>query len=135
MEKIEWSEDFSVGVESIDAQHKTLIEMTNKLIDTPNVPSNSDTITELLNDMIKYATTHFVDEERWMSYHNYADFPAHQEQHMEFMKKTSEFCDIEEGSVVIDNFSDTVLRYLRDWWVNHILSEDMKLKPIATGDD
>jgi len=132
MDKVEWSDRFSVGVKAIDQQHKTLIDMTNRLIDTPNVDSNSAVITDLLDGMIKYATTHFVDEERLMSMHNYPDYEAHQAQHIAFMKKTAEFCSVEEGKTVVHGFSDTVLEFLRDWWVSHILGSDMKFKPYVT---
>jgi len=132
MDRIEWSDKFSVGVEVIDQQHRTLIGMMNKLIDTPNVDSNSAIITELLDGMIKYATTHFVEEERQMSIHDYPDLPTHQEQHAVFMKKTAEFCSVEEGAVVVHDFSETVLMYLREWWINHILIDDMKFKPLLS---
>ena len=101
MDKIEWSDGFSVGVEAIDNQHKMLISMTNRLIDTPNVDSNSAVITKLLDDMIAYATTHFVDEERLMQLHDYPEFESHQQQHVDFMKKTAEFCSVEEGTMVV----------------------------------
>ena len=135
MDRIEWSDGFSVGLEAIDEQHKTLIGMVNKLIDTPNLDSNSAVVTELLDGMIKYATTHFVEEEKQMALHNYADLPAHQEQHVAFMKKTAEFCSVEEGKVVVHDFSETVLAYLREWWLNHILDDDMKCKPAFLGKD
>jgi hemerythrin len=135
MDKIEWSNMFSVGVDILDEQHKTLIGMMNQLIDTPNVDSNSAIITDLLDGMIKYATSHFVKEEQLMGTHNYADLPSHQEQHVEFMKKTAEFCTIEEGATVVHDFSDTVRTYLREWWINHILVDDMKYKPILADKD
>ncbi len=130
MDKIEWSDEFSVGSAVLDDQHKKLIGMMNQLIDTPNVDSNSAAITELLDNMINYATTHFVDEERLMGTHNYADLPTHQAQHVDFMKKTAEFCSVEEGTVVVHDFSDTVLAFLRQWWINHILRDDMGYKSL-----
>ena len=133
MDKIEWSDEYSVGVDAIDTQHKTLIEMTNQLIDTPNIDSNSEIIDEMLNNMIKYATTHFVDEERLMERHDYPNFEAHQKQHVAFMVKTEEFCRIEEGAFVVHNFSDEVCKYLRDWWVNHIVASDLKAAPWISG--
>ena len=35
MEKIQWSEKFSVGVEKLDKQHQQIIGMLNRLISTP----------------------------------------------------------------------------------------------------
>ena len=135
MDKIQWSDTFSVGSTILDGQHKTLIGMMNQLIGTPNVDSNSAIITDLLDNMIKYATTHFVEEERLMSAHRYLDFPTHQAQHVEFMKKTAEFCSVEEGTVVVHDFSDTVLGYLREWWINHILVDDMRYKSLFSDED
>jgi hemerythrin-like metal-binding protein len=133
MDKIEWSNMFSVGVDILDEQHKTLIGMMNRLIDTPSTDSNSAIVTGLLNDMITYATTHFVEEERRMNLHNYPDFLIHQAQHVAFMEKTAEFCSVEEGEMVVHDFSETVRRYLRDWWINHILTDDMKYKSLFAG--
>ncbi|HJN50975.1 MAG: bacteriohemerythrin [Pseudomonadales bacterium] len=128
MDKIEWSDKFTVGVEVLDEQHKTLVGMINNLLETPNVASNTAIITELLNAMIQYAITHFETEEGLMRRYTYPAFESQKEQHVEFMKNTSEFCKVEEGTVVIENFSDSVLTYLREWWVNHILVDDMKYK-------
>jgi|TARA_Y100000310_G_scaffold295298_1_gene326496 hemerythrin len=128
MDKIEWSDRFSVGVAVLDDQHSTLVGMINKLIDTPNVPSNSAVITELLDGMIQYAITHFETEEGLMRRHTYPDFESQKEQHVEFMQSTAEFCKVEEDTVVVHDFSDSILTYLRDWWTNHILIDDMKYK-------
>jgi len=130
MNKIEWSDKYSVGVEILDHQHKTLIDMMNQLIDTPSIDSDSAIISGLLDNMIKYATTHFVEEERLMGLHGFPDFLPHQKQHVEFMKKTAEFCNVEEGTLVVHGFSETIRTYLREWWINHILDEDMKYKSL-----
>lgn len=128
MDKIDWSEKFSVGVGVLDEQHKTLVAMINNLIDTPNIASNEAVITEMLDRMIRYATTHFEKEEGLMRIHNCPEFTSQRKQHVEFMKNTAEFCKVEEGTVVIQNFSDSLLIYLREWWLNHILVDDMKYK-------
>jgi hemerythrin len=128
MDKVEWSDKFSVGVAILDEQHKTLMEMINKLIDTPNVDSNSAVITDLLDGMIKYATTHFVKEENLMRRHNYPGYPSQKEQHVDFIRNTAAFCQVEEGTLVVLDFSESVLLYLRQWWINHILIDDMKYK-------
>jgi hemerythrin len=56
MDKIEWSDSFSVGVKLFDDQHKTIIGMINRLIEAPNIDTNSAIITDLLTGMIEYAT-------------------------------------------------------------------------------
>jgi len=135
MDKVEWTDEFSVGVAILDEQHKILVGMINKLIETPDVASNSDIITELLDGMIQYAITHFEKEEGMLRTHAYPDFQSQKEQHVAFIARTAEFCKVEEGTLVVQNFSESVLVYLREWWVNHILVDDMQYKSFFDSKD
>ena len=128
MDNIEWSDKFSVGVAVLDEQHQILVGMINKLIETPYQASNSAVIAESLDGMIQYAINHFETEEGLLRTHAYPDFQSQKEQHIEFIKRTAEYCKVEEGTVVVDNFSESLLMYLREWWVDHILIDDMKYK-------
>jgi len=49
MKPIVWSENFSVGVQLFDEQHKRLIMMLNKMIKHPTVPTRSETVSEILD--------------------------------------------------------------------------------------
>ncbi len=123
MNKIEWSDSFSVGVELFDEQHKTIISMINKLIETPNINTNSAIITALLTGMIEYAAEHFADEERLMRQHDYPDYSDQRTQHGDFIERTAEFCS--DGRLQVDSIPESILVYLRQWWVDHILKEDI----------
>ena len=71
MEQITWTEDFSVGVVSLDEQHKRLIQMINRLIIAgPQTTTRSETVSDLLSDMANYARKHFATEEELMRQHN-----------------------------------------------------------------
>ena len=91
MEKIIWNERFSVGVRKIDEQHKELIKMINKLIETKDTKVDSETISDILTKMTKYADYHFQTEEQYMIEYDYPDYSSHKEQHIEFKKKTVAF--------------------------------------------
>ena len=59
MDEIVWQESFSVGVKDLDDQHKQLIKMINTLINQKDVKVNSETISDLLTELTKYAEDHF----------------------------------------------------------------------------
>lgn len=126
MDKIEWSDKFSVGVRALDEQHKTLVVMINKLIDAPDLANENGMVPELLAGMIQYATTHFDAEEQLMLEHGYPGYQAQRAEHGAFIAKTAEFCA--DGRLQVDRIPESILIYLREWWINHILIDDMSYK-------
>ena len=127
MEQITWTEDFSVGVVMLDDQHKRLIQMINRLIADPQATTGSETISDLLSGMTNYALKHFATEEELMRKHNYPGLTEQVAQHRAFQKKTVDFCSATMLQVKI--VPETMLRYLSDWLVEHILKIDMAYKP------
>jgi len=66
-----WNNTFSVGVASIDDQHKILINMINDFYDNLKNRTNNENISILINEMKKYAQFHFDYEESYMLKFNY----------------------------------------------------------------
>ena len=127
MEKIRWDESFSVGVAQIDEQHKGMINMINLLLAEPEADVRSETVSELLTRMTKYAGEHFETEEGLLAEHGYPELAAHREEHLAFRKKAAGLCFDTMGgrtSVPAD-----VLNYLREWLTQHILTTDMRYRP------
>jgi hemerythrin len=101
MEQITWTEDFSVGVERLDEQYKRIIQMINKLIAEPQTTTRSEAVSDLLNDMTKYAREHFETEEELMRQHSYPHLVEHVAQHRDYQKKTVDLCTATTLSVGI----------------------------------
>ncbi|MHC4442627.1 MAG: bacteriohemerythrin [Planctomycetota bacterium] len=127
MDKLVWTEDYSVGIPKIDDQHKQIISMINRLIEQPEATSDSEIVSDIVMEMTQYAQQHFQTEEQLMADHGYPDFDEHKQQHTAYKKKTVEFCTA--TMVGTDNIPDTIFNYLQDWWINHIQNTDMKYKP------
>jgi hemerythrin len=117
----------SVGVRLLDEQHKKLIGMVNRLIEASETTVRSEVISDVLTTMTEYARTHFKDEEQYMIAYGYPGYASHKEHHKAFIEKTVAFCDA--TMLHVEAVPDKLLGYLRDWWVHHILEEDMKYKP------
>jgi hemerythrin len=62
MKKIIWDPTYSVGVPSIDAEHKRLIGTINMLADDPDADFTSETVSDLIAEATDYAISHFKNE-------------------------------------------------------------------------
>jgi len=126
MKKIHWDQSFSVGVAKLDEQHKAILDMVNKLLADPKGDVHSETISEVLTKMMRYAIDHFETEERLLAEHKFPEFSTHEEMHLSFRKKSVALC-LDTISQK-DSVPEEILEYLKDWWTDHILKSDMKYR-------
>lgn len=127
MEQLIWTEDFSVGVEQIDEQHQRLIRMINRLVAEPHAKTQSETVSDLLYNMTKYANEHFTTEEAMMRQCNYPQIEEHISQHRAYRKKIVAFCTATMNHV--ETVPDAMLHFLSEWWTDHVRTSDMAYKP------
>ena len=124
--KLEWKEEYSVGVGEIDSQHKKIIGFINDLDNSVQSENAKEELGNTIEGLNAYAKFHFTTEERYFEQFNYEDRQEHEKRHDDYMNKVTDF----EKKVGELNGGDTVklafemLDFLEDWWVNHILHED-----------
>ena len=124
MKKIHWDQSFSVGVAKLDEQHKGIIDMINQLLADPKGDVHSETISDVLAKMTKYAIDHFQTEERLLEEHRFPETFAHKEMHIAYREKSVALClDTMDQK---DSVPEEIFEYLKDWWTDHILKSDMK---------
>jgi hemerythrin len=79
---------------------------------------------ELLARLKEYATVHFPVEQEMMRLFGYTGLEAQVQHHRYFMSQIVELETVlARGS---DASTQSVLTFLRDWFLEHILSEDKK---------
>jgi len=127
MDRLVWTEDFSVGVRVLNAQHKKIIGMIDSLIPSEESPVNPEVLSETLTAVIQYAREHFKEEELLMKEHGYPELDIQRSQHKQFLLKAVDFCMAERLQVA--GVPERLQTYLTEWWNLHILEEDMKYKP------
>ncbi|WP_142414655.1 bacteriohemerythrin [Hathewaya massiliensis] len=123
---IKWKNDFVIGVEKIDQQHKHLFDVANEAYDILKNDiclDKYDKIVNILNELKDYTVFHFNSEEEYMESINYKRMFSHKIQHNEFIKKIN--------SVNLDNIDKNqdaylieLLEFIVDWIENHILYTD-----------
>ncbi|GHE88353.1 bacteriohemerythrin [Thalassotalea profundi] len=123
MPLIKWDDaTLSVGIESIDNQHKIIIECINEL--SINIKENKSLILleKQFDKLISYTKYHFANEEPYFKHLNEKDILLHQLQHKHFIEQLYLYKD-----EALEHISQDVLDSLLDWFIAHIQCEDMKL--------
>jgi hemerythrin len=123
---VAWEDRYSMGISSIDEQHKKLFEMTNSLYDAclRGEETARRYFKEVIHDAVKYVQFHFTTEERLMERLKFPGLAEHKEEHTDFVRKVlEEVQNFESGKNFVPNM---FVRFLRDWIVHHIAITDIK---------
>jgi len=122
MSLIEWNDKkFSVGVDIIDSQHKTLIGYINELAEIIENNNSMEDIRLIFVKLVEYTKYHFDTEEAYFASLNNSDLHLHQLQHKHFIEQLNTLIKQPPRDITSD-----VLDFLLDWLVIHIQCEDRK---------
>lgn len=127
MPVIEWTDDLSVGVASLDGHHQRLIALLNQLHDVIRRADTSEVVGAILGELIRYTYYHFGEEERLMEVAGYADLAAHRQSHRAITERVREMeaeWEADPRSVI----AAELFEFLADWLIHHIRSEDMRYR-------
>jgi len=118
----QWDEKYSVGVQSIDNQHKEIFRILNKLLEAMKMGHGSDVTTQIILELDRYAVIHFQKEEFFFQRFNYQGSIEHIAEHQNFIKKVDILKpDLKSGKMTV---SFELLNFLKDWIEHHILVID-----------
>jgi hemerythrin len=126
LEKIVWSPTFSVGVKSLDDQHRQIVDMINLLIVDEQATVRSETISELLTRLTRYAEDHFTAEERLLEEYGYPELASQKEEHRKYRQRIVGLC--KDAMLHQDSVPADLLQFIIGWWMNHILDTDMQYR-------
>ena len=122
--RLQWSEQFSVGIPEIDEQHKILFDLIDKIHVAILEHKGSAACGEVLDELVDYTRIHFGLEQSLMHIGKYPDYEAHCALHRELVDSVVAMQQkIHSGKVSI---SFELLHFLRTWLIKHILGEDKK---------
>jgi len=121
-----WTDDLSVGVETIDAQHRELFRAFNALL-SDGVSPNTEEIPWLLGFLEDYVVNHFGMEELYMRRLSYPGYPEHKNAHIDFINRFYDLRDEVDAQGNNLASADRLGRFLGDWLVEHIGKVDKAL--------
>lgn len=122
----EMKEEYKIGVEQIDEQHKKLFELADKaymLLKDELVIDKYDKIVEILEELKEYTIFHFRSEEEYMQSIGYKRLFTQKIEHDNFIKEL-ENVDYSSIDAKQDESLVKILNFLNDWLIEHILKTD-----------
>ena len=123
MSDILWTDNYSVGVPSIDRQHKQLVELNNKLFHAIMEDRGEDAIQDVLRELAEYAKYHFSHEEKLLTEHGFDPnlLAEHIEEHSSFAKQVQDYLN---GVKQQNSLDLLVYDFLRSWITDHLKQTD-----------
>jgi len=128
---IQWTEELSVKVRSMDNDHRVLVGLINQLASAEKI-GNRRVAESVLDELLNYAIDHFEREEQFLhkSGYPFSELVKHKLQHASF-NETIQDIRWQYLHGFRPRINQEVLFFLRDWLSKHILVEDMKYAGLA----
>ena len=127
-----WNEQFATGSETIDQQHRTLINSINHLesllTDTNPTPVQWEFLVGMVDFLELYAKTHFSFEERCMQHYRCPVHEKNKQAHEQFLGFFLEFKKRYETEGLRPEHLRSLHKLLSSWIEEHILRVDSQLK-------
>ena len=125
MSLLSWKTEYSVGVMSVDDEHRELIHLINALYERMDARSSASEIEHNLGDIYKVISAHFGSEERLMQAANYDQYSDHKHDHDKLLNQLNDMMD----EFVADpaKGSSRIRAEMSNWFMHHFANHDARL--------
>jgi len=120
-----WNEDYCIGHDLIDSEHKRLFEIADRIFAIKNPLMDEAAIRKSVHELYDYMKKHFEHEEQYMTDVSYSDSQMHKERHSEIIGEMNDILRFSKNYIQIEN---RLVALMRKWLIDHILKEDLKVK-------
>jgi diguanylate cyclase (GGDEF)-like protein/hemerythrin-like metal-binding protein len=129
LEIFPWDDRFNIGLDDLDAQHKQLVHLLNRVAVFSASGYDKASIKAVFDDLVDYTHFHFNTEEAlWLNRIETSEsiIKQHIEAHQGFMDQVDQLRRYFLEAITIPAM-DAVLQYLVQWLFKHILESDRRL--------
>lgn len=116
-----WLDEYNIGSNTIDQQHKYLFDLANQIVDPHN--DQQKTYHNVLA-LFHYTRQHFKGEEELMKRYNYSGYEEHAKEHDLLTKRLNEISAGINGGATSPS---DVMKFMSSWLLDHILGKDILL--------
>jgi len=125
MSLIKWRDEFSLGIPSLDHEHRELIELINSLHEDLYHSHSKTSVMEFLGEIFAKVSAHFAHEETLMRDNDYPEYDEHKQDHERLLEEIRDLMDDFEDGVYVDIEGFT--NKLEPWFSEHFKTRDAKL--------
>ncbi len=130
MTLLQWKQEYSVGIESVDYEHKKLIDLINRLHDAWLAQGDELSVQAFFGDLFRGISGHFALEEAFMRERSYDQLAVHKADHERLLE---EIRDIMDDFDNCGYSTDKLGLRLEAWFARHFETHDARLHK-ALGD-
>jgi len=125
MDWIAWDDTLDTGHAGMDAEHKELAQLFNRLRDAVEGGEGKTACAKVLDAIIGHTRTHFELEQRWMAQHRYPKAEQHAGEHAMLLRQALDYRE----KFDVDNAAarSTLMKFPEVWLAYHILFSDKEL--------
>ncbi len=123
--RVLWRDDFSVGVASIDHEHRELIALINQIFEHLD-GGDRDAVADELGETYARISAHFALEEQMMRAETYDQYPDHKTDHERLLDDIREIMDAYEDGTYAER-KEALAERLQHWFVDHFKTKDARL--------
>ncbi|HEX5230257.1 MAG TPA: bacteriohemerythrin [Bryobacteraceae bacterium] len=121
-EVVEWKQEYSVHIPSIDKQHRSLVAIIGHLQTAMLEGRTKQIIAPLFQSMNQYTKFHFEYEEQLLEQNGFPDLAAHRQEHARLVQQLKLLeAKYLNGSL---NAGAPLMQFLRNWLLDHICAHD-----------
>jgi hemerythrin len=116
-----WRDDWLLQIELLDADHRELVRLMNRLSDADDL----DPLPRRITQLIEHLRRHFHVEQVFLRSIDYPDLEQHTREHA---LQLAELVDMSRRFAGSDAavLEGAELRALKDWFFNHVIAEDRR---------
>jgi hemerythrin len=125
MSLIEWKDEFNLGIEEVDSEHRVLVALINALHDAMSAGAGRADIVEGISQIHTLVAAHFLREEAFMREARYMAYAEHKEDHellldalLGMLDRVGRDGDYDEAGLAAD---------LQYWFSEHFRTHDARL--------
>jgi hemerythrin-like metal-binding protein len=125
MTLLEWRDDFRIGIDEVDHEHRGLIELINALHGALGEDRSSGRVEAFLGEIYASISAHFALEEKVMRARHYDDLAAHKADHERLLDDLRDLMDEQAGGAILDE--ERFAQRLSQWFAGHFQTHDARL--------
>ncbi len=125
MSLITWKDEFSLGIDQVDFEHREMIELINGLDASMQNGVSHTTVVDTLGEIYARIAAHFALEEKIMRDRRYDSYAAHKQDHEVLLDGLLDVIDSVDADGRYDRV--TLSADLDRWFSDHFRTHDARL--------